>query len=246
MDEDASMKGVSVIIPVYNEEKIIEKNTAKLVRFLGSKGVRFEIIIASNGSTDRTPEIAVRMGKKDARVRSFHVPECGVGTAFVRGVSMAKYPKLVSLDMDLSTDLSFVGKALALLDDYDAVVGSKKMGSQTRPFLRRLASMIYIAITKIFLRLEFTDYSIGAKAFRRKSVKNLMGSMDAGSFYVVQLLYRMRKRGLRMKEIPVVCDDRRKSKFNIILESYYRFVRLLAFVIFESARSINIPRTESR
>ncbi len=240
------MKGISVIVPVYNEEEIIEKNTGTLLRFMKSCGEPFEIIIVSNGSTDKTETMGKTLQKKNKMIKFLFLKERGVGAAFREGVNKASYEKIVSLDMDLTTDLNFVKEASRLLEKYCAVVGSKQIGYQERPFARRLASDIYIMITKNFLNLEFTDYSIGSKAFNKRHITKFLARIDNGSFYVVQVLSWLKREHTPMKEIPVRCYDKRKSKFNIIYESYYRFAKLLIFLVLENLSSIIRPSRGSK
>ncbi len=240
------MKGISIVIPVCDEEEIMERNTKRLMSCMRSLRSPFEIIIASNGSTDSTEKIGKEMQRRNKHVKFVSLNKRAVGSAFREAVRIARYEKIISQDMDLSTDLSFIKSSSRLLEKYDIVVGSKKTGRQKRPFLRRLASDIYIFVTKRFLGLKFTDYSLSSKAFRLEKIRKFLNRIDAGSFYVVQILYWAKKSGFLMKEIPVTCEDKRKSRFNIIHESCYRFMRLLTFLILESFHASKTPRAESR
>ncbi|MCX6818907.1 MAG: glycosyltransferase, partial [Candidatus Aenigmarchaeota archaeon] len=87
----------SVVIPVYNEEKIIESNTKKLIKFLNRLKTRYEIIIADNGSDDKTAEIAKMLEKKYPRVKLISVAKKGaVGWAFRNAVLSARYENIIS------------------------------------------------------------------------------------------------------------------------------------------------------
>ena len=133
------MKPFSVFIPVYNEEDILILNTERLIAYLERYGVDYEVIIGSNGSTDRTSSLGGMLSAKYPQVEFFHIKEKGVGYAFKRGVQTARYDVLVSLDMDLSIHLGFIEEALRLLDaGYDIIVGSKKMGHEKRSVFRKL------------------------------------------------------------------------------------------------------------
>src|SRR5215467_10678900 len=118
----------SVVIPVYNEEAILVPNTERLLAFLDGLGRQYEVIIGSNGSTDSTTAIGVDLSRRFPHVSFFHLPDRGVGLAFREFVDRARHPLLVSADMDLSVDLSFISEALELLETNDIVVGSKKLG----------------------------------------------------------------------------------------------------------------------
>jgi glycosyltransferase involved in cell wall biosynthesis len=225
------MKPFTINIPIYNEEEILIENTEKLLSYLKGLNTEYEIIIVSNGSTDRSPELGEDLQKKHKEVRFFSLPRKGVGRAFRQAVEKAKYPRIISLDIDLSIDLAFIKEANVLLDTYQIVIGSKIMGTQKRGLIRKIGSGIFIYCTKLFLGIPLHDFSIGAKAFSRDFVLNNLEYIDPHTSYVLNLAYAAKKEGKRMTEIPVKCMDFRKSRFNLLAEVFYRFGMLfkLAF-----------------
>lgn len=227
------MKPFTIIIPVYNEEQIIVQNTEKLIKFLDKFRVKYEIIIGSNGSTDRTVALGEKLSHWFRQVTFFHIKQRGVGHVFKRAVQQAKYDHLISVDMDLSTDLDFIPRANKLLETNTIVVGSKKMGQQKRSWLRLLPSSVFIFLCKTLLHLEFQDYSMAGKAYDRKFIKNHLDRVDEGTSYVIDLIFFARKYERNMVEIPVKCVDNRKSKFNIVNEIFYRFGNLINLWLYE-------------
>lgn len=222
------MKGVSVLIPVYNEVKILEKNSLYLLKLLEKLNYPFEIIIGSNGSNDGTNDIGAQLAKKYRQIKFHSFPERGVvGEVFKEAVRTAQYENILSLDIDLTIDLSFINEAINLLDIVDMVVGSKKSGKESRMWMRRLGSNLYIWVVKNLMGLEFSDYSIGAKAYRRSTILSYLNKIDAKTGYVLTLTYYLNKHGRRLKQIPVDCDDFRASKFRLIEEGVYRFIHVL-------------------
>jgi glycosyltransferase involved in cell wall biosynthesis len=220
----------TIIIPVFNEEAIIEANTKNLVKFLGTLHDRYEIIIVDNGSNDSTMKKGKSLEKQFRNVRFFSIKKKGaVGWAFREAVLHARYDKLISVDMDLSVDLSFIKKCISLLDDNSIVIGSKKIGRQKRPFMRVFASGIFIRMVRMLLGMNFSDYSMAAKGYRKSDIINHVKNIDKGSSYVIELIYYARMEGRQMKEIAVNCCDTRKTKFNFIDEILYRFRKLLIF-----------------
>ena len=213
-------------IPVYNEEELIEQNTVRLLDFLEPLQTPFEVIIGSNGSTDRTVELGGRLAKRFPNVRFFHVPERGVGGVFRRFVSEARYEVLISLDMDLSIDMRFVPQALDLMGSHDIVIGSKKMGSQKRSLVRMAASSLFVNCAGWLLDLDYVDYSIAAKAFRRPLLQRYEYLIGSGTAYVIDMVYYISRDGGRVVQIPVDCEDHRQSKFNLIHEGFYKFYNL--------------------
>lgn len=225
------MHEFTIIIPVYNEELLIERNTKKLIEYLKKLDIKnYEIIISSNGSTDETNEIGKRLDKEIKEVKFIYVNERGAGLAFNEAIKKAKYDKIISVDMDLSINLDFIPRALDLLFSNDIVIGSKKFGEQDRNYFRLFISNVYLFLVRFFLGINFSDYSIAAKAYKKKSVINYLDN-DKGTFYVIRLVYLAYKNGLSVIEIPVSCKDNRKSKFNIYNEIFYRFKKLVLLSI---------------
>jgi glycosyltransferase involved in cell wall biosynthesis len=220
------LQGLTVFVPVFNEEALVVLHTRRLQAYLESLGLPYEIIIGSNGSTDRTVRMARELCRQYPQIRLFHLPQKGVGKAFKEGVGMSRYDRIVTVDMDLSIHLDFVGEACGLLDQYDMVIGSKITGSQQRAWIRRLASISFIRLAGILLRIHFHDYSIAAKGYRKALVETYLPYMDDQTFYVVQLVYWASRDGKRLREIPVACTDLRGSRFNLIHEGLYKFGNL--------------------
>jgi hypothetical protein len=100
------------------------------------------------------------------------------------------------------------------------------MGHEERTVLRRLGSDLFILTAGILLGLPFEDYSIGAKAYKRDLLLHYFDTIGRGTSYVLEIVYRAFHDKRKVIEIPVLCEDYRQSKFNIIREGFYRFYRL--------------------
>jgi len=228
MKRGAVVEMVTIAIPVYNEEELITENTEKLIGYMESLGERYEIILCDNGSTDSTPDLGRRLEKRyKGKVRFLSLRRRGVGLAFREAVRRASFNRIISLDMDLSTDLGFIEKALELLEGYDIVVGSKAMGGEGRALYRRALSRCHALLARLLLKLSFSDYSISSKAYRKDAIERWMSSMPSSSAYVLELLYHAEKEGLKVVETPVRCEDRRRSRFKLHEELYTRLATLL-------------------
>jgi len=217
----------TVGIPVYNEEAILVPNTERLIAYLDGLGPDYEVLIGSNGSTDSTTALGADLSRRFRQVTFFHIPDRGVGLAFREFVRRASHPLLVSVDMDLSIDLTFIRTALDLLETNDIVVGSKKMGNQQRSFLRRLGSDSFLRATRLLLGLDYDDYSIAAKAFRVATLRHFEDRINEGSSYVLEICYLTKRAGGRIVQVPVSCEDWRRSKFNLVHEALYKYGHLL-------------------
>jgi glycosyltransferase involved in cell wall biosynthesis len=218
--------GLTVFVPLYNEEAILDENARRLHAYAGRCAMPYEIIFGSNGSTDRTVEIGRALADEFPNIVFFHVAQRGPGQAFAEALRRAKYTRFVCLDADLSFEMTFLDNALRELASHDAVVGSKRLGHQKRPLLRRVASGMFIWLTNLLTGMPYCDYSIGAKAYRTEAVLPFVDRVDRHTFYTQEMLYQLKRRDARIVEIPVDCEDHRQSRFNLLHEGVYRYAKL--------------------
>ena len=143
---------VSIVIPIYNEEGILREAVTELRKGLvavredlGAPDLRFEIILAENGSRDRTVDLANGLAAEMPDVRTFSLGEPNYGKALRRGIEDARGELVICDEIDLC-DTDFYRRALALLRarGCDMVVGSKSMrgAKDRRPILRRVATRV--------------------------------------------------------------------------------------------------------
>jgi glycosyltransferase involved in cell wall biosynthesis len=224
----------TILIPLYNEEQSLLPGIRKLILFLEKRGLRSEILLGSNGSTDSTALIGGLLeDSAPERIRFFHINQRGlVGRVFKMAAAMASSPFLIAVDIDLSIDLEFIPRALELLKENDIIVGSKRSGFQNRSFIRILGSMLFIACTRKMLKLPYDDYSIGAKGYRLGTVRPLIEGISEDTNYVLDLLRKARRKNLKITLVPVACADRRKSRFRLLEEAWLRFSHLFRLWIF--------------
>jgi len=228
-----TMEGLTVFIPVYNEESLLPSNTMRLIRFMSGLDIPYEILIGSNGSFDLTVTIVSGLSRERPELSWFHLPEKGVGAAFVEAVKRARYDRIVTVDMDLSIDLNFIERSYHLLDDHDMVIGSKLTGNQLRSGIRRAASNLFIQFAKQLLHLDFHDYSIAAKAYRKAFALKYLDCVDRHTFYVLNIIFKASRNGNKLTEIPVSCVDLRESRFNLLHEGIYKFGNLFKLCLTE-------------
>ena len=222
------MNGISIFIPLYNEEEILERNVLTLIGYMNRLRCPYELILGSNGSTDRTVDIGRRLENTNNQVSFFHMDQRGPGGAFAEALHRAAYPYILCQDADLSTDMAFIPQAMDLLNTYDAVIGAKQVHTQKRPLFRVMASELFIVCSNMLLSMPYRDYAIGAKAYCTEAIRALDDRIDRHTFYTQSLLFHLHRTGKRIIEIPVNCTDLRKSKFNLLHEGFYRYSKLIA------------------
>jgi len=200
---------LSVIIPTHNEAKRIRPTLESLTRFLRTKKIPFELVIVDDGS-DSTSEIVRKFGEENSwlRLNLMHFRKrLGKGGGVKKGLEAARGANLLVYDADAATPPSEIPKALAALKESDVVIGSRSApGAVVQGITphRRLSSRVFNLLVRLLFGLPFSDTQCGFKAFRKKVGKNLARELTHSGFeFDVELLYRAKKKGFSVKEIPV-------------------------------------------
>jgi glycosyltransferase involved in cell wall biosynthesis len=217
---------VSIVIPVYNEEGILREAVTELLEGLEQVRVAlhapeltFEVIIAENGSRDRTVELAEHLAAEHDTVRAFSLGEPNYGKALRRGILESTGRWVICEEIDLC-DRDFHRRALELLrhDDADMVVGSKAMkgASDHRPFMRRAATRVLNGMLRVALDFRGTD-THGLKAFHRQTLLPVIEDCVIDrDLFASELVIRAGRAGLRVLEIPIRLDEKRPPAINLV------------------------------
>ena len=216
---------VSIVIPVYNEEGILREAVTELLdgldtvrTALHAPDLQFEIIIAENGSSDRTVELAEHLANERSEVRMFSLGEPNYGKALRRGILEARGTWVICEEIDLC-DLDFHRRALEHLrhHDCDMVIGSKAMkgASDQRPLLRRAATRVINGMLRVALDFRGTD-THGLKAFDRRALSPVVEACVIDrDLFASELVIRASRAGLRVLEIPIRLHEKRPPAINL-------------------------------
>jgi glycosyltransferase involved in cell wall biosynthesis len=212
---------VSIVIPVYNEEKILEKAVSELFKMLKKYEVDFdfELVLAENGSKDNTIKKGEELAKKYKNMIIFHHPEPDYGEALKAGIRKAKGEIIISDEIDLCLE-EFYDNALKLFKETDVkmVVGSKAMkgAKDRRPFKRRLATFVLNKMLQIILGFKGTD-THGVKAFRKKELMPVLDKCVVGKdIFASEFVIRTQKAGLKILEVPISLDEKRAPSIKLM------------------------------
>ena len=209
---------ISIVIPVYNEEGILHSAVVDLRERLSPLGWKYEIILAENGSRDRTVELAKELAAKYPEVRSLSAGEPNYGKALRQGILKARGEIVLCDEIDLC-DTDFHQRAVELLGSgrADMVIGSKLIGgaSDERPLLRHAASVFYTGLLRVLLGFRGTD-THGLKAFRRSTLLPLVEAcLVEKDVFASELVIRAYQGDLRVIEIPVRVIEKRPPSINL-------------------------------
>jgi glycosyltransferase involved in cell wall biosynthesis len=203
---------VSIVIPVYNEEPILQSAVIDLIDQLREFPWTYELIIAENGSRDATVELAEKLAERFPQVRTFSYGQPNYGGALKRGILEARGEFVICDEIDLC-DTDFYERAMALLeaDKAELVIGSKAMrgASDERPFVRRLGTQVINGMLRVSLGFGGTD-THGLKAFRREPLLPVARAcLVDKDLFASEFVIRAERMGIRVREIPVRVLEKR-------------------------------------
>jgi glycosyltransferase involved in cell wall biosynthesis len=213
---------VDVVLPVYNEEHVLERSVRTLHLFLTDNlPHEWRILIADNGSKDRTQEIARRLASELEGVEMMHIPEAGRGRALTKAWLSSDADVLSYMDIDLSTDLGAFPKLVSAVADqgYDVAAGTRLgAGSETtRSLKREVLSRGFVLMINTLMGTKLRDTQCGFKAISRGCARQLLPLVqDAGWFWDTELLLLAAKGGWRVTFIPVRWLEDTDSRVKIV------------------------------
>lgn len=219
------MLKIDIVLPVFNEEPSLERQVHKASLYirenlpdLGTIG----LVIADNGSTDQTADIAKHLAQSNQFIRFVQVARPGVGLALRTAWLQSEADIVGFMDLDLATDLSHLRQALEPLahDVVDVVAGSRlKPGSRVlgRSLKREITSRSFNLIIRWYLGAAFSDGMCGFKFLQRKHLSAIIeeGAVSEGWFFSTELLVCAQHLGLRLLDLPVTWTDGPNSKAQI-------------------------------
>ena len=198
---DATASGLSIIVPVYNEERFIESLLRKVVAAADSS----EIIVVDDGSTDQTPTVLTRLGRELPIRVITHPQNKGKGTAIRSGLESAKGDVVVIQDADLEYDPEDYPALLKplLQRRVSVVYGSRFLGPHHATyFWHRLGNWVITTLVNVCFNASLTDVETGYKAFRKDALKDL--DLRASSFeFEVEFTCKILRAGQTIFEVPI-------------------------------------------
>jgi dolichyl-phosphate beta-glucosyltransferase len=207
---------VSIVIPAYNEAARLPAGLESVARYLLESKLDAEVIVVDDGSTDGTAQVARQRGA-ELGLERFEIlvqdPNQGKGAAVRRGVLAAKGERIVMTDTDMSTPIEEMPKLLAALDGgYQVAIGSRYVDrsllEERQPFYREFSSMLYNRAVQATMLPGVRDTQCGFKAFDAAAAREIFDPLIIQGFaFDVEVLYRARRRGMRIKEVAVRWKD---------------------------------------
>ena len=212
MESNFNFKNFSIVIPIFNEEEILEESTNAIFSLCKRMEIDFEIIFSENGSTDKTKVIAEELTNRHPEIKIISNPEPNYGNALKTGFKIAKNDLVVSFDIDYYSE-SFLSEALKLESEYSGITASKRLGSSEdgRRFIRRLATNFFVILLKTLFGTKLSD-THGMKAIKKSEIEKFLPKViSTQDIFDTELLIRIEKNGGKIKEVPAKVNEIRPS-----------------------------------
>jgi glycosyltransferase involved in cell wall biosynthesis len=209
--QDDSSVELSIVIPCLNEAETLAICVQKAMGFLEREGIRGEVIVADNGSTDGSQTIATRNG-----ARLVPVPERGYGAALLGGINAARGKYVIMGDADDSYDLANLEAFVAKLrEGADLVMGNRFKGGiepGSMPTLHRyLGNPVLSAMGRLFFKIPVGDFHCGLRGFNTNSIRSL-GLITAGMEFASEMVVRSALAGQKIEEVPTTLKPDGRSR----------------------------------
>ncbi len=212
---------LSIIIPAYNEEKRVRATLEHLIEKFNNL---CEILIVSE-STDKTNAIVLKFSEDESFVKLVtSAKRLGKGGAFKKGFENTHGNIVLLLDSDLPVLMSDVEKVISSIGQVDVAVASREVeGTKILvypPLIRVFAGKIFSKLFNLLFDLRVKDTQCGCKAFKREVLERVLPTVESNGFeFDAELLFRCRKMGYTIKEIPVNWSYKPDSKLNLLKDT---------------------------
>ena len=222
------MEKFSLVMPMYNEEAMVEKIIQETITAFDQKGLQYELIIVKNGCKDKTGEIVDILAKKYPQIKPVFVPvNLGYGHGVITGLNAATSSIIGYVDGDGQVPPDDIVRVLRLFEEDSTSVFCKGIRYQRGDgFQRVFASFSYNFLFKILFLSPVRDINGKPKFFRKQFYDTL--HLESNDWFIdPEIVLKGIHKGYKPQEIVVHFDERKKGKSNISLKTIQEFAKNL-------------------
>jgi len=222
-----------IIIPTYNEKENIEK----LIREIFSLKIPdLNILVVDDNSPDGTASLVANLKAEYPFLHLIKRPaKLGLGSAYKNGFHYALgqgADYLFEMDADFSHQPKYLPDLIKQLTDYDLVIGSRYIdggGVVDWSWWRKLLSRLANLFVQIVLGLNVKDATAGFRGYKKEVFQklNLAKIISDGYSFQVELVYLIKKAGLKIKEVPIIFPDRKRGQSKIASPEIFKAIFLI-------------------
>ena len=223
---------VSAVLPAYNEEAIIERTVRHVAGVLSSLASDFEVIVTNDGSRDRTGEVLAALQQREPGLHLrvvTHPTNRGYGAALASGFDAASKELVFLTDGDKQFDVTELREFVPAMDaQTDLVIGWRRQRAD--PPLRKLNAWGWKLLVNTLFGYTARDVDCAFKLFRRRVWQSLTVHAR-GATFSAEFLIKARRRGFRLKELPVSHYPRTAgsptgARLDVIVRAFVELFRL--------------------
>lgn len=217
---------ISVVVPVYNEERRIAATLRHIFNYLNHKQIEFEIIVVDDGSFDQTSVLIQKTLPDFGNLQTISYNQNrGKGYAVKTGMLAAKGEFVLFCDADSSTPIEELENFLPYLNQgFHVIIGSRKMPGAhieiKQSFCRRFMGKCFSELTNLILCTNISDITCGFKLFSKEVVGNVFTrQLSEGWSFDSEILFIIRRLGYRIKEVPVRWRNSPDTKVRLLRDT---------------------------
>lgn len=226
---------LSLIIPAYNEEKLIVGTLDEIARFLDKKKYSWEVVVVDDGSKDDTQKLV--SSYKNKRIKLVKLKKnSGKGAALRKGFLKADGEYRIFTDADLSVDIKYIDSLLGELEEgkIDVAIASRRVkGAKIKkhqPWHRENMGRVYTFLTSLIIGMDLKDYTCGMKGFTVEAANKVFSKALIDRWaYDSEILYLAKKYGYKIKQVPIIWENREDTRVKlkkVILESFIDLLKV--------------------
>lgn len=227
---------LSLIIPCYNEELILEASVKQVFEILNNTRFDYEIIFVDDHSKDNTKSVIENITRSypDKKISAiFHAENKGRGRSVSDGIKIAKGDVTGFIDIDLEVHARYIPSCvLAVKEGFDIALGHRIYTFHFRSIMRHAMSRGYIFLVRRLFGIDLKDTETGFKFFDRKKILSVLEeTREQGWFWDTEIMARAYLRGYKIKEIPSLYlrNFKKRSTVNGLSDTIYYLKKLLEF-----------------
>lgn len=224
---------VSIVIPFYNEEKIIKNTVDRLVEYMENHFSDYEVIFSNDGSTDKSEEILKACEHPKVKIVGYEQNH-GKGYAVRYGMAHTDGDVCIFTDSDLAYGTDVLSRITDVFEKQnpDLVIGSRNLdkdGYENYTFIRKLASKTYIKLLCLVAGFRYSDSQCGIKGFRGEIARKIFAECETDGFaFDQEVLIKADRMNANVVEMPVKVITHNESKVHVVRDTFRMLKELRA------------------
>jgi glycosyltransferase involved in cell wall biosynthesis len=222
------LPSVSIVMPAYNEEDIIEEVVRKCCDYLEGVCPDYEIVVVNDGSKDRTGEILDALHAENPKVSPVHQPNKGYGGALQGGFRAAGKGYVFFMDSDNQFDIRELDRLIPHLADVDVVLGYREDRQDNA--MRKFNAFGWKSLVNLLFGLGVRDIDCAFKIFKADKLSLALPESE-GAMINTEMLVKLKRRGVKWVEVPVTHYPRLGGKATganpkVIVKAFVELMKL--------------------